>query len=1138
MQNVPDIEEAITRFNQGCATFERALEAIQVLDFQRYESLSRTALIEAVGALEWAVKYCLLHFCAERMTPEALEQADQDTFDKLLRKLARYAHPPFDRTRTHELHAARRWRNHLTHEGAVAPHHASRKGIRVVRRFLLDYLPILEEQLPPLPREPRGEEERGPDTTRTTHDSALQPPHRHEGGEAWVNRILHEGFERLRRGRAHNYDATIASLEAEVLGFLTRHSLALLQKSQEVSGPLDSLSEHLEEEVKELLLRSLKSGVSPEDTSRLHRLVPLINRYPALCIEAGWLRKEEQEVRFAEPHLPALLVGQYLVRRGAEAERLGLQVGRNRSWAEAAWIAVSTGDDLESWANQLVSERDPLLLLERVVVTCAAFGATPHGTAASENMTRAFQLCVSALIAFAPRHAPEREQHDPDSPWYLPRDVWRGCVLDLAQASRSLGRSLVLHFEREARPPSPSPLAELLSALGLPTRLSPEEAFAITALCAPFPAARQALLDEAFYASLFASSSTRVGAIVEEPFLETWVQRHCIPALRDEGDAKSLRALALPEGRHPAGYLLNRPGLIPEWHRSWVRITSVQPEEALRAWVKALLHLSGIGGSSEELRRLLLVDCLERLDALGLRSRALHELRETYLPARPKTDESGEQFQTNVAILRLLGLTGPEWMEHIEASMEHPALCWRTLLSAGAPQAPLARWCVRKHLERDQAPEAFRQGPVGVVPLSEGLQVLSSNQWQLSFQQAPEALEWFLTEGDASALSVLADACLGQSPEPPRFNPTRVKVIGISIPLSMVLWGKTLHRLAGREALYLRAERDAPLGDHQVIDEEVLPRDEFALWLRVVIELWRPRQDEWRQLSPAPIAPTASAELRRLLACFERRMGTRWLTEEEWLVVKEEFERQGWAAPTSFPWRQPLPGDPWAQSWPGLPGKTFLLACAAAHGLEVSGPLATLREQLPAAPTHMVAMTAQWLGYALLRLGEHHPAQADALLEQMLSEEMLLPMRQDQTAAFWTALIRRHGSSRVLSALDALEPGDCGLGLVDALLRMDIQALRERELRPELLRPILIRASECAYVPSTRFWEEAWKETRSAEEIPELPLMADGPWLEELLEKSQRWELGARRHLLGHLAGFSVDEQVRRQCVTALLSGT
>lgn len=179
--NVPDIEEAVRRFNQGCTAFGNALAAIRREDLPQYETESRSAWVEVVGALEWAVKYCLERFCAERMTPEQLQQLSDDTFDTLLRRLAQHARPRFEPARPRGLHIARRFRNHITHEAGLAPYRELRKAEHAIRGVLLDYLPVVEEQLSPLPPGSRRTEE--PAST-IEPESPLQLAHRQEGGKA------------------------------------------------------------------------------------------------------------------------------------------------------------------------------------------------------------------------------------------------------------------------------------------------------------------------------------------------------------------------------------------------------------------------------------------------------------------------------------------------------------------------------------------------------------------------------------------------------------------------------------------------------------------------------------------------------------------------------------------------------------------------------------------------------------------------------------------------------------------------------------------------------------------------------------------------------------------------------------------
>jgi hypothetical protein len=1150
MDNAPDLQEAIKRFNQSCAAFGRALAAARSGDLKQYETEGREAYIAVVGSLEWAVKYCLEQFYAEQKTEKELQEEPPESFEKLLRKLARRIQPRFNRERVRDLHEARKLRNQLTHSAALAPYEKLRKVFQVIRRFLIDHLPVVEEQLSSPPLEPHaGQQPPSPNVARAP---ALQPSHRQEGGSAWLDRTFQEGFQRLRQGRAQIYDATISSLEAEARESLTRHALALLEANRRPSDSLELLSERTEEEIKELLLRSRDAGLSVADLERLHRLVPLLSRYPSLCVEAGWLSQDEkQRLRFKEASLPALLMGRHLASAGAQADRLSKQIGRDRSWAEAAWMAISAGDDLACWAQHLLAERDPLLFLERAVVTCAAFGATPAGTAASEEMATAYHLCVSALVAFAPQWVENRYDsdetplwlkqlnaprvHDPDSPWFLPLPLWRRCVLDLADASWAMGASLA-GFTQETWQSTPAPLSEMVTALGLPPRLAPEEVRALTALCAPSPAVRRGMLDEVFFRQVF-SANSRMRALVEEPFLETWIRKHGIRALMERHSPEGLRALAIPMASHPAGYLLNRAGLFADWHEAWKHYVAIQPEEAVQGWAQACMRLSHLGDSTPELCQLVLEESLERLEALGLKPQALQALRQVILAAPLHTDDVGEQRATQVAILRLLGLTELEWRDLIGTWTAVPALAWRTLLEAEAPPAAIAQWCVQKLRLKERVPQAFRHGPVGV--LSHGLQSLSTQDWQLAFSQADECLKWLLEEGDSNALSVLAEACLARAPIPDRFDPTMDKVANVSIPLSMVLWPRVLSRPAGREAFYALVERDAHLGETFYNGEFPYPHLGVPdLWFQLVLALWEPRRGELRQLAPASRPPESEAEARRLLACFEYFCSSMWISEHHWPRVKELFEGYGWPPPSVFPWRVRVEGNPWERPQPSPLLQALVLACAAAHGVDVAAPLATVLHRQEVLPATQLGDTYPLLGYALLRLSQRLPERAHEVLEQALVPEVLGAMFGDSTIAFWVALLRKHGSVKVLTLVDSLAPPDSGLGLVNALLECDPQALRERELRPEFLRPLLIRAGAGAYVPSGSFWQEAWKVARAPMEIPELPQLDAGPWLEELLEKSRSWEPGDRQQLLRHLAGFSVHEQVRRRCLTSLISPT
>ncbi|RKH41758.1 hypothetical protein D7Y23_32450 [Corallococcus sp. AB050B] len=240
MENAPDLQEAIKRFNQSCAAFGRAMAAARRADLKQYETEGREAYIAVVGSLEWAVKYCLEQFYAEQKTEKELEEEEPESFEKLLRKLAKHALPRFNRDRVRDLHEARKLRNQLTHSAALAPYEKLQKAFQVIRRFLIDHLPVVEEHLSSPPLEPHAGQQSA--TTNLTWAIVLHPPHRQEGGSAWLDRTFEQGFQQLRQGRAQFYDATIASLEAEARESLTRHALALLEADRRPSDPLNLLS--------------------------------------------------------------------------------------------------------------------------------------------------------------------------------------------------------------------------------------------------------------------------------------------------------------------------------------------------------------------------------------------------------------------------------------------------------------------------------------------------------------------------------------------------------------------------------------------------------------------------------------------------------------------------------------------------------------------------------------------------------------------------------------------------------------------------------------------------------------------------------------------------------------------------------
>lgn len=124
----------------------------------------------------------------------------------------------------------------------------------------------------------------------------------------------------------------------------------------------------------------------------------------------------------------------------------------------------------------------------------------------------------------------------------------------------------------------------------------------------------------------------------------------------------------------------------------------------------------------------------------------------------------------------------------------------------------------------------------------------------------------------------------------------------------------------------------------------------------------------------------------------------------------------------------------------------------------------------------------------------------------------------------------------MLSAIK-LDGRDIGLGFFDALLEINEPILRERHLRPELMRSTLLRSVEGRFTPESTFFREAWRTERAHEEVPEIVRLADGDWLTHLLAQSTAWSSSGRCKMLRQLALYSIDIAVRQRCIAALCDG-
>lgn len=229
--------------------------------------------------------------------------------------------------------------------------------------------------------------------------------------------------------------------------------------------------------------------------------------------------------------------------------------------------------------------------------------------------------------------------------------------------------------------------------------------------------------------------------------------------------------------------------------------------------------------------------------------------------------------------------------------------------------------------------------------------------------------------------------------------------------------------------------------------------------------------------------------------------------------------------------------DPGIVRLNGQPVRASVAAVAASCGVDVSVPLSDLLNELTRETDSTVwklSMTCMPAGMALGQLARFHPECAAPLLKSALNPKLLLAMKRDDTFHFWAAMFQYHGSKQVLAELEKLGAREFGLGAFDALQAADERVLQEWQLHPAMVRPALLRAAEGRFLPSEEFWKKAWCVERKPEDLRELVVFLDGPWLTMLLNQSVSWSSPARRELLRYLARYSMADGVRARCLATL----
>lgn len=448
----------------------------------------------------------------------------------------------------------------------------------------------------------------------------LKPP-TEEDITAWFISYFESGVNGLRE------DAQFAWAMVRVL---IRQALELCLEGKGADGVLGESSPHVEAELLHKTPGMLRGGSPAEDSQDTQHLQELLTRYDELAEQAGWLRREAEGHRFSDPTFAALLVGDSISDGHERVAELRVQVLRGRSWAQAAWVAVLLGDDLGHYLTLLEREAEPLWLLEGLFVFAHALGGAPDGLQPTEALQRFFLMSMATLVWLAPVRkdyamGDGRSSYEEDSPLYLALEDWRRAIACLARSSRLQGRDLP-DLDEAWKDPS-EPLRRILVGLGLPSRLSEEEARAVCVLCAPVAAAWQGWMRQPFWRTIHVSPSDPRARWwnywANTPWHPNWA-RSALPALLSAQPAYARSVMLCPgEDNSLAWYLINDAELAPLWMDLWRQaLTSPEASRAASAWAQALVRFP----QAEMVRDFLLEVAPDLLRTHGQWAEAVQEL--------------------------------------------------------------------------------------------------------------------------------------------------------------------------------------------------------------------------------------------------------------------------------------------------------------------------------------------------------------------------------------------------------------------------------------------------------------------------------------------------------------------------------
>ncbi|MCP4288508.1 MAG: hypothetical protein GY792_29480 [Gammaproteobacteria bacterium] len=134
------LDQTVSLFNQGRASFQLALGAKEANNFSEAETALISAARDVADSLEWALKVYLNNI--PKLSGEDRRKLRHPNFHGLLTLMKKYADPPLPDDMSRQMYGYRDMRNEATHKGAIPPVEEVRIAIEGVGWFLHTYFQI------------------------------------------------------------------------------------------------------------------------------------------------------------------------------------------------------------------------------------------------------------------------------------------------------------------------------------------------------------------------------------------------------------------------------------------------------------------------------------------------------------------------------------------------------------------------------------------------------------------------------------------------------------------------------------------------------------------------------------------------------------------------------------------------------------------------------------------------------------------------------------------------------------------------------------------------------------------------------------------------------------------------------------